>query len=153
MVKRIIDGATYNTQTATLIAEGTSEDANWGTAEQELYQNRAGIFFAIEKVTKEYKDRNDEWRERTTSEWYVLGDAVKARNWCERNGLTILRDIDDMPPEAEFDAEKLSTLYVRLPPVLKKAIEDAAQANKASTNNWVMRCVERCLDEHRENAN
>lgn len=154
MVKRIIDGATYNTETATLIASGASEDDRLGTAtDHELYQNRAGIFFAIEEVTKEYKDRDDEWQERTTSEWYVVGDAVKARNWCERNRLTIHRDIDDMPPEAELDTEKLSTIYLRLPPVLKKALDDAAQADKASTNTWAMRCLEKCLNERREKAN
>ena len=99
-MKRIIDGATYNTDTATLVASGRA-DHDPEVVETGLYQNRSGVYFAVDTITVTYRDRRGEIRERVDHEWEVVGDAAKARQYCEKYALTVDRDIDDMPPEAE----------------------------------------------------
>lgn len=148
-MKRIIDGVTYNTDTATLVASSSETDEDVGTvAEYSLYQNRAGVYFNVDEITTTYRARDGETKERTNYEWSVVGDAARARDWCEQYGLTIIRDIEDMPPEAE-PGEKLATLYVRLPPVLKDAISAQAEAKKISANIYALRCLEECQDRNR----
>jgi hypothetical protein len=144
-MKKIIDGATYNTDTATKVAEGTWEDQSRGIAvERELYQNRAGVYFTVAKVTHRYKDRYGDWQERESYEWEVVGDAAEARDLCEREDMTILQDIGDMPPEAE-GGEPTATLYLRVPPALKTAVEQRAEKDGISVNTFGIRCLERCL--------
>jgi hypothetical protein len=64
-MKRIIDGATYNTDTATVIAEGIYEDENRDIITvTTLYQTPAGIFFEVEEITKTYRDRDGDLQER-----------------------------------------------------------------------------------------
>jgi hypothetical protein len=144
-MKRIIKGATYNTDTATKVAEGSWEDENRGiVVETVLYQNRAGIYFTVAKMTQAYRDRRDELQQRESHEWDVVGDAAKARDRCEREELTILQDIDDMPPEAE-GGEPATTLYLRVPPTLKARVEARAKEDGVSVNAFGIRCLERCL--------
>jgi hypothetical protein len=144
-MKRIIKGATYNTDTATKVAEGSWEDENRGiVVETALYQNRAGVYFTVAKVTQAYRDRHGEWQQRESYEWDVAGDAAKARERCEREDMTILQDIGDMPPEAE-GGESAATLYLRLPPTLKARVEARAKKDGVSVNAFGIRCLERCL--------
>ena len=144
-MKKIIEGATYNTDTATEVAEGSWEDQNRGIlVERTLYQNRAGVYFSVAKVTQSYRDRHDEWQQRESYEWDVAGDAAKARDLCEREGMTILQDIGDMPPEAE-GGEPATTLYLRVPPTLKARVEERAKEDGVSVNAFGIRCLESCL--------
>jgi hypothetical protein len=104
-MKRRIDGVTYDTQSAIKIATAIDD-------EMTLYQNCAGVFFVVDEIGTPYRDRGGKWQTRTSQKWKVVGDAAKARAWCERYGLVIVRDIVDdleMPPEAA-DGEKLSTI-------------------------------------------
>ena len=110
-MKRRIDGVTYNTQSAVKIATSIDD-------EMTLYQNCAGVFFAVNEIDKPYRDEGGKWQTRTSQKWKVVGDAAKARAWCERYGLVIVRDIADdleMPPEPA-DGEKLSTISWLRPP-------------------------------------
>ena len=94
-MKRRIDGVTYNTQSAVKIATSIDD-------EMTLYQNCAGVFFVVGEIDKPYRDEGGKWQTRTSQKWKVVGDAAKARAWCERYGLVIVRDIADdleMPPE------------------------------------------------------
>ena len=143
-MKRIIDGATYNTDTATEIAKGSyRDDSSAAVTESVLYQTRTGVYFQVEETTTQYRDRRGEVQTRTEYDWHVVGDANKARDWCEEYGLTITRDIEDMPDEPEL-GEKMATIYVRLPPSLKDAITARAEAKKVSTNVFALRCLEEC---------
>ena len=124
-MKRIIEGATYNTDTATLVAEGAYEDEQRGvTSNTSLYQNKAGVFFTVEAA---------------------------ATKTCEQLGLTILRDFGDLPPEAEA-GEASATVYVRAPPSLKAALEARAAHEKVSLNVLMLRCAEECLGKAATNA-
>ena len=146
-MKRIIDGSTYNTDTATLVAE-TTYGGDDGPVEVQLFQTPAGVYFNVDTTMTSRMNRHGETQERTTYEWLVVGDAAAARAKCEEWGLTIIRDIEDMPPEAE-PGEKMATLYIRLPPSLKSAIETRATSQGASVNVFALRCLEGCVREQR----
>ena len=115
-MKRRIDGVTYNTQKAIKIATAIDDQMT-------LYQNCAGVFFVVDEIGTPYRDRGGKWQTRTSQKWKVVGDAAKARAWCERYGLVIVRDIVDdleMPPEP-IDGEKLSTIsWLRRPSVRRR---------------------------------
>ena len=107
-MKRRIDGVTYNTQSAVKIATSIDD-------EMTLYQNCAGVFFVVGEIDKPYRDEGGKWQRRTSQKWKVVGDAAKARAWCQRYGLVIVRDDLEMPPEPA-DGEKLSTIsWLRRP--------------------------------------
>ena len=59
---------------------------------------------------------------RPSHRWEAVGDTAKARDLCEREDMTIVQDIGDMPPEAE-GGEVAATLYLRVPPTLKARVE------------------------------
>jgi hypothetical protein len=116
-MKRRIDEVTYNTQSAVKIATSICD-------EMTLYQNCAGVFFVVDEIDKPYRDEGGKWRTRTSRKWKVVGDAAKARAWCERYGLVIVRDIIDdleMPPEPA-DGEKLSTISWLRPPSKQSSV-------------------------------
>jgi hypothetical protein len=95
-MKAILNGVTYDTNTATLIAAGTQineDDPSEGfttTIKTKLYRTVAGAFFAIDAVTR---DGDDD----VTYDWEVVGDAAA---FCEQYRLTIYHDFKGMPPEA-----------------------------------------------------
>lgn len=56
------------------------------------------MFFAVEEIETTWHDDNrGEWRTREATDWDVIGDAGEAAKFCERAGLTILRDFGDFP--------------------------------------------------------
>jgi hypothetical protein len=141
-VKRIIDGTTYNIDTATQIAEGSWEDENRGIAvERTLYLTRGGVYFSVADITQTYH-RDGEWQTKEFQEWTVVGDTAAARAHCEKEDLTILRDIEDLAPDED---EPEATYYIRLPRALKDACDARAKAEGISGNAFAMRCLEQCL--------
>jgi predicted HicB family RNase H-like nuclease len=74
----------------------------------------------------------------------VIGVAGEAAKFCERAGLTILRDFGDFPPEAAA-GEPAVTVYMRAPPALKAALETRAKEQGVSLNVLMLRCAEDCL--------
>jgi hypothetical protein len=81
-------------------------------------------------------------RTRTWSEWTVLKDEPTAAKFCEDNALTIFRGFDAVPEAG--DTSETDTIYVRVPRVLKLAVEAQARAEDISINAFAMRCLERC---------
>jgi hypothetical protein len=142
-MKRIINGTTYNTDTASMIADGTWEDENRGTTvETTLYESRSGVYFAVANAAQTYRDRHNDLQTCKWFEWTVVGNADKARAYAEKEQLTIHRDM--MPPEAGAGNE-VSALYVRLTPTIRRHIDEAAAAAKLSANAWAVRCLEHGL--------
>jgi hypothetical protein len=120
-MKRIIDGVTYNTQSAIKVATATDDQMT-------LYQNCAGVFFVVAEIDTPYREQGGKWQTRTSQKWKVVGDAAKARAWCERYGLVIVRDtIEDpeVPPEAA-PGEKLSTISWLRPPSRQPSVRRRA---------------------------
>jgi predicted HicB family RNase H-like nuclease len=144
-MKRIINGKTYNTDTATLVARSWWVDWEQGDAEirSDLYLTRGGAFFLVHTGPSDAdirtvfepmeRDAVDTWL--TTGEVEVLDTSVFAE-----------------PEEAAAEREPEATLYVRVPRSLKDRIEAGANDDDLSVNAWVMRCVERCAGRHREDG-
>jgi hypothetical protein len=128
-MKRIIDGQTYNTDTATEIVGGENFNSSawWG-----LYQTRAGAFF---KVVINHDGEEVLFFDRLSDEDAAKLVAEHAPNLFEQY-------FGGMFPEGG-SAEKRIT--VRLPINLAKRIEAAAGSKGASVNAYVMRALEKSV--------
>ncbi len=128
--KRIIDGKTYNTETATLLGFGEQDDGPW---EKALYKNRHGAYFL-------YIENMADLREEIKP---LQRDA--AQTWMEHNcsAEKVETEFGEMPeagdPEARFT--------LRLPETLRRRAAAVAETRGQSLNAWIQRCVERGVDE------
>lgn len=139
--KRIIDGKTYNTETATRVAGCSNMDVPFPPAfeiAEVLYQTRHGAYFRYY-----YDERVDEWE--SAFEGIKPLTPEEARIWMEKNANTELieKHFGEMPEAGEGE----SRVTFRMPDSLKRKIDAAAAASKQSTNAWLVRCVERCVGE------
>jgi HicB family len=135
-MKRIIEGVTYNTDTATVVAKWEYKDQDHYDTDATLYQTRGGAFFIVH-----------EWNVEEKAKVYfeaISRDGV-SRLVERTNNLDILDDeILQNPPEAAEESAPSATLYVRVPASLKDRLEFLAIDAGVSLNAWTMRCVERC---------
>lgn len=133
-MKRIIDGKTYNTETATRVA-AKPDDFNNPEDHDTLYQTRFGAFF------RHYGglDPDGDYFERLEPLQPTL-----AQRWLERfDFVDEIEKLFGAQPEA---GEAESRITVRIPDSLKARIEKLAAANKQSLNAWIMRCLETCAN-------
>lgn len=133
-MKRIIGGKTYNTETATRLAEAVQHPQDDALFD-DLYLTRHGAFFRYFGDLSLHADHPNFMRLEPL-------EPSEAQAWLERH------DCVDMIEElfgAQSEAgEAESRVTLRIPDSLKQRIEAAAAANKQSLNTWVMRCLERC---------
>jgi len=141
-MKRVMNGKTYNTDTATAVAWYEYEDDKGYETKATVYQNRGGAFFIVHTWVQ--SDINDEperqvYFEETDREqietMIVEGRQIEV---LDEKALVV-------PPEAEAEAEPATTAYLRLPPALKLRIEWAATSEGLSLNAWAIRCFENCV--------
>jgi hypothetical protein len=148
-MKRLIDGVTYNTETAALIAKSDYE-GDWNNEschiDGALYQTRGGAFFIVEYISYWDSDLEDEVHKTR----FKKCSDKDAREWINTGVVEVILN----PFEDKIDEdETVGTVYVRLPAALKRKIESAAEAGGLSANSWAMRCFEKCLpDEERQAA-
>ena len=131
--KRIIDGKTYNTETATEI-EGWDEDDGPYESGQHLYQNRFGAFFLFS-----YRDADED-----SYEVIEPMTPEQAREWLEekRSSRTdLIETLFGVMPEAGSGEVKYT---LRMPESLKDRLTLRAKANNQSLNAWIIRCLESC---------
>jgi hypothetical protein len=146
-MKRIVDGLTYNTETATLLATSEWTDGNQSSSyygcecEGELYQTRGGAFFLV-TTTHIPEDRDREARDKTEFEPMT---AARAQGWLLNGEVEIVTNPFDEPPEATAEEEASSTIYLRVPPAIKRDVDAAAAKAGVSVNVWGMRCIEQCI--------
>jgi predicted HicB family RNase H-like nuclease len=138
--KRIIDGKTYNTETATQI-EGWSEDHDEPWPYESgvyLYQNRFGSFFL-------YMFRNGMGEEDYEEiEPYT---PEQARSWLEKHRsyrVDLIESLFGAMPEAGSGEAKYT---LRMPDSLRDRLAARAKANNQSLNAWIVRCLESCAAE------
>lgn len=134
-MKKIIEGKTYNTETATRIAEELfSNPHDAGMIFNELYQTRHGAYFRF------YGTEYDEWPARIEP----LSPA-EAQVWMEKHASVELieQHFGEMPEAG--DSESRFTL--RMPDSLKQRIDVAAKTNNQSTNAWIVRALEKAANE------
>ena len=141
-VKRIIDGKTYNTETATQLASWSSA-SDPATANQQyehggvLYQTRFGAYFVVQ-----YDESQDPWD--GNYEKLIPLDPEQALRWAEKH--CSADDVEaifgEMPEAGEAEAK----LTLRMPDVLRKRLVALAEARKQSLNAWIVRCLEGCAE-------
>jgi hypothetical protein len=134
MTKRIINGKTYNTETATLLAKETP-GGQYGGEFDELYQTRHGAYFR----------HSGDWGASTPDGPLVEVEPLtppEAQAWMEEHASAALieKHFGEQPEAGESE----SRITVRIPDTLKNRIELLAGEHKQSLNAWIMRCLERC---------
>jgi hypothetical protein len=143
-MKRIINGRTYDTDNANLVAENTQHDSRGQTVRSALYRAHDGVFFAVDEIEREHRNNGD-WHARKSYEWEVVGDAGDARRFCEKRCLTIFENIEDVLPEAHFDHQSGVTISMQLPTSLRSQMMAESRKQNISLNAFALRCVERGL--------
>lgn len=143
-MKRIINGVTYNTDTATALAESEWEEDD-DTHNETLHQTRGGAFFAHRKTEKAVWDERNERTVRKERHEFIPMSRDGAHKWMMEGEVTVWSNPFDDPPEAAAEAEPGATIYMRVPTSLKRRVDEAAREAKMSGNAWSMRCVERCV--------
>ena len=131
-MKRIIDGKTYNTETATKVADAPWDEA-WPEAFTTLYQTRHGAFFSHYGGDTPQGDSYENIKPL---------DPQEAKMWLEKNDF--IDEVEKLFGEQPEAGEQESRITVRIPDSLKNRIESLAAVNKQSLNTWIMRCLERC---------
>ena len=145
-MKRIIDGVTYNTETATLIyrdaLEGSWNDYKWQS--ESLYKTRSGRFFLHGEGGAGTK-----YGKAVSTTSRAGGEQIKpiseddARRWLEQ-----FEAPDEICPELFPGAEETETesvIYLRVPSFLKTKLEAKAKEQGKSLNALLMRTIEELL--------
>lgn len=141
-VKRIIDGKTYNTETATKIGGYDHDEGPYETGDF-LYQTRFGAFFRYTYLDGAAEDDYDRITPLTPDE---------ARSWLEANlsyEPEVIETLFGEMPEAGAGEIKYT---LRLPESLRDRLAARAKDSGQSLNAWIIRCLERCADEGKPNA-
>ena len=132
--KRIIDGKTYNTETATELAgwDETSEGYPI-TYGEHLYQNRFGAFFMYS-----YQDDGPHGPEENLEPY----TPEQAREWLEKyQRVSVIEAVFGKMPEAGSGESKFT---LRMPDSLRDRLAERAKARGQSLNAWIVRCLESC---------
>jgi hypothetical protein len=169
MIKRIISGRTFNSETSLLLAEEIDmfempdrfDVPMAHVTRRRLYQTKMGAFWLHETIDHEPLPFDLELEEATyPKEW--LSDKTlplsraEARKWLlEREGatMTVHQNPFQDPPEAGAEdddgdvAESATILYLRIAPALKAAIERAAKEGGVSVNTWASSLLQQSLSE------
>lgn len=155
MIKRIIEGVAYNTETSTKVARSEYDETSDGgpRGQQVLYQTRGGALFLHTFEVSQHKDRHGEWQERDSNHFEVMTRET-AQKWVlgfqvmNDGQVELLSDAFGEPPEAaagDLGAWN-ATIYARVPIALKDRVEASAKAASLSVNSFVMRCLEKYVD-------
>jgi predicted HicB family RNase H-like nuclease len=140
--KRIIDGKTYNTETATEI-RGLRDDEHGVAQGEYLYQTRFGAFFHY--AFFESYDENH----RNTITPYTPDEA---RHWLEKYASyepELIERLFGEMPEAGSGEIKFT---LRLPESLRDRLAARAKANEQSLNAWMVKCLESCAADQPKRA-
>jgi hypothetical protein len=142
-MKRVVNGVTYNCANSELLAQAEWVENAETDAETEhtteLYRTKGGAFFELH-LWDRYDPQAEEVRTRT--ELTPMTES-EAQAWMMRGDIEVLKSHFDDPPEATAanTAEKIATLYARIPLSLKHAIEGAAAKERLSMTQWVERTL------------
>jgi len=130
--KRIIEGKTYNTETATQLGYWDGADT---PLVQALYQTRHGAFFLYS--LDETKHTSDPRYEQITPR-----EPHEAQKWMEQycSAEALERVFGEMPEAGETEAR----FTLRLPETLRKRLAALAEERRQSLNAWILRCLEAC---------
>jgi hypothetical protein len=124
-MKRIVNGVTYNTGTSRKLARSTWINREDEEVTADLYQTRGGAFFVLHTWMQAiWNERDQEGQERERNDLQPMS-ADQAQKWMLEGDVEVFDNPFEDPPEAAAEAEPGSTIYVRVPPSLKRAIDQA----------------------------
>jgi hypothetical protein len=156
MIKQVIDGKTYNTETARCLATvelmgyrtdqrgrfTTNTPKKVGTTS--LYENRGGAYFLVRDYDPDVSPEPDLVGQfRIHDRGVIPLKPEEALGWAESKAL----DLDEMFGKT---GDQTGAILLRVPQTLKLAIEKSAAVAGVSTNTWLMRCAERAIASERE---
>lgn len=128
--KRIIDGKTYNTETASLLGRWEPEDL---PLEHALFKTRHGAYFL------------HTLKQSDLEEFIEPLEPEAAQRWMERHcsAERIEAEFGEMPEAGDPEAR----ITLRIPETLRKRVAVIAQERNQSLNAWLQRCIERAAAE------
>lgn len=130
--KRIIDGRTYNTETATRL--WSYEPDEGPPIEDVLYKNRYGAYFLYYL---------DEHFSHIPKEVIKPLEPNEAQEWLEKycwKTEVLEAEFGEMPEAGDPEAR----ITLRVPQTLRIHIAALAKDRQQSLNAWILRCVEQC---------
>jgi hypothetical protein len=116
-MKRIVNGVTYNTDTATRLAQNHWTEPGWEPGSVDtifgvLFQTRGGAFFAAKKITRiEWDERERREVQKISEELEPLSPA-SANAWLLRGDVEVFHNPFEDPPEATAEAEPGSSILI-----------------------------------------
>lgn len=139
MVKRVIDGRAYNTDTSELIA--IDPTGGNGPGGLRIYRTRQGAFFEVWTEEDESPRMNPLTREKARA--ILTGEDTD----YSRLEFNIMGEVDDLlgdVPEASSEEQEAgqSVIFFRVSKQFKASIEAMAKAAGMSVNAWLLRAVE-----------
>ena len=164
MIKQVIDGKTYNTETARCLATvelmgyrmdergrfTTNTPKKVGTTS--LYENRSGAYFLVRDYAPDagfYAEPDLVGQFRIHDCGVIPLKRKEALGWAESKALDSDK-IEEMFGKVAEDSDQTGAILLRVPQTLKLAIEKSAAVAGVSTNTWLMRCAERAIASERE---
>jgi len=161
MVKQVIDGKAYNTDTARCLVTVdlvgyridergrfvTDSPTKVGTSS--LYETRGGAYFLVRDYDPEGAHANPDMVGQLT----VNHPGVTPLRRKEALAWAVSRDIgkiEEMFGKGAEAGDQTGAILLRVPQTLKLAIEKSAAVAGVSTNTWLMRCVERAIASERD---
>lgn len=127
--KRIIEGKTYNTETATLLGRWEPDDA---PNEEALFKTRHGAYFLYVFLSDSPDERIFPIEPEIAQRWmeqHCRADATEA-------------EFGEMPEAGDPEAR----ITLRIPETLRRRIATLAQERNQSLNAWILRCIERATE-------
>ena len=164
MIKQVIDGKTYNTETARCLATvelmgyrrdergrfTTHTPKKVGTTS--LYENRGGAYFLVRDYDRGagfYPEFDLVGQFRIHDHGVIPLKRKEALGWAESKGLDFDK-VEEMFGKIAEARDQEGAILLRLPQTLKLTIEKSAAVAGVSTNTWLMRCAERAIASERE---
>jgi hypothetical protein len=135
--KRIIDGKTYNTETATEILGRRESEEQWERGDY-LFQTRHGAFFRYTYLDGACED---------DFERIIPFSPDEACKWLEESAgydPDLIERLFGEMPEAGSGEVKFT---LRMPESLRNRLAEKAGKNKQSLNAWMVRCLETCASD------
>lgn len=133
-MKRIIDGQTYNTETARVAARYIYEDELGGRAEAVIYQTAGKAFFAVHRKTDE-PDGQPIFEALTLDQLQKLVSSQDNFEIVDENAI-------ESPPEAVASESASAIVYARIPAALKRQAEVAAADKSMMFDDWLLGRIE-----------
>ena len=163
MIKQVIDGKNYNTETARCLAtvdlmgyrtdergrSTTNTPKKVGTTS--LYETRGGTYFLVRDYDPGagfYAEPDLVGQSRIHDRGVVPLKRKEALGWAESKGLDSDK-IEEMFGKVAEASDQSGAILLRVPQTLKLAIEKSAAVAGVSTNTWLMRCAERAIASER----